>query len=64
MTEIFDDSGRPHTLEHLTFLGSKQCVMFDIRTHRRADLAVQIPVEGRIGQGGKSVSRKRYQRLD
>jgi hypothetical protein len=22
-TEIFDDSGRPHTLEHLVFLGSK-----------------------------------------
>lgn len=22
-TEIFDDTGRPHTLEHLIFLGSK-----------------------------------------
>lgn len=23
-TEIFDDSGRPHTLEHLIFMGSEQ----------------------------------------
>lgn len=24
ITEIFDDSGRPHTLEHLVFMGSEQ----------------------------------------
>lgn len=24
ITEIFDDSGRPHTLEHLIFMGSEQ----------------------------------------
>ena len=27
VTEIFDDTGRPHTLEHLIFMGSEACVI-------------------------------------